>query len=179
MNPSPNTWVGQVTTGHGVMILAPTLLAVLAGTMSWPTALPLLVASVVGLAWPENAPLLEAARTAATDAEAMIESYRGRPARGAVPPVPGPGPSGLAALAVAGLTLAACAGLTPAQQAAALQAAENGIVCLADTTIKVAEAGAAPALDAIKAAHAAAAFGGELATDPACRPPFVPPPVQP
>lgn len=61
------TWLGQVTTGHGFMILGPTLLAVLSGTMTWQTAVPLLVAGAVGLLWPENTKLSATVQTIAAD----------------------------------------------------------------------------------------------------------------
>ena len=67
MNKSLMSWFGQVTTGHGMMVLAPTLLSVLSGTMNWTTATPLLVAGAVGLAWPENTALQSSARSAASD----------------------------------------------------------------------------------------------------------------
>ena len=48
VNFSFSEWIGEVTTGHGAMIIGPTLLAVSSGTMTWPTAVPFLVAGVVG-----------------------------------------------------------------------------------------------------------------------------------
>ena len=59
------------------MILVPTFLAALTGTMSWEMALPLLFAGVVGLIWPENAAMKTAARETAQDVEIMVEAYRG------------------------------------------------------------------------------------------------------
>lgn len=47
-------WMSQITTGHGAMILGPTLLAVASGTLSWGAATPFLVAGVAGLLWPER-----------------------------------------------------------------------------------------------------------------------------
>lgn len=67
MSTSLKSWFGQVTTGHGVMVLAPTLLSVLSGTMTWTQAAPLLVAGAVGLVWPENTGLKTAAQTSAAD----------------------------------------------------------------------------------------------------------------
>lgn len=60
-------WFGQVTTGHGMMVLAPTLLMALTGQMSWPSAIPLLFAGAIGLVWPENKPLQADAQAFATD----------------------------------------------------------------------------------------------------------------
>jgi hypothetical protein len=51
-------WLGKVTTGHGIAVLASTLLAVLSGTTTWAAAAPFLLAGVIGLIWPEAAPLL-------------------------------------------------------------------------------------------------------------------------
>jgi len=168
LNASSSTWLGQVTTGHGFMVLAPTVIAVLSGTMTLAVAFPLLVAGLVGLFWPENQPLRNAATATANDIEATIAAFRGGPRQGMAPP---PGPSGIATLALAGISLAACASQTSTQQAADMRAVESGIVCLANTSLKVAEATAIPAPDAIKAARAADALGGELAADPACAPP--------
>lgn len=67
MNTSIKSWLGQVTTGHGVMVLVPTLMSAVSGTMSWSQAAPLLVAGVVGLAWPENTALASSAQTSAAD----------------------------------------------------------------------------------------------------------------
>lgn len=80
-------WFRQVTTGAGMMILAPTLLALLAHQITPAQAIPPLVAGVVGLIWPENKALATAARAAATEAvaaaptatasaEAIIGAYR-------------------------------------------------------------------------------------------------------
>lgn len=54
MNILPRDWMGEVTTGHGAMILVPTLLAVASDAMTWETAAPLLAAGVIGLIWPER-----------------------------------------------------------------------------------------------------------------------------
>ena len=72
-------WLGQVTTGHGVMILAPTLLSVLSGSMDWSTAIPLMVAGVAGLLWPENSALGDAARELAKDIGAALTACRNPP----------------------------------------------------------------------------------------------------
>ena len=69
MNPNTKTWIGQVTTGHGFMVLAPTVLAMLSGTMTWNVAFPLLTAAIIGLVWPENTGLKDAAQTVAADLE--------------------------------------------------------------------------------------------------------------
>lgn len=53
--PTPvKTWLGQITTGGGFAALFSTISAVLTGQMHWPEAVPLLVAGVVGVLWPEN-----------------------------------------------------------------------------------------------------------------------------
>ena len=57
------------------MVLAPTLLSVLSGAMSWPVALPLMVAGVVGLVWPENTALKSASQAAASDMAGMAAAY--------------------------------------------------------------------------------------------------------
>jgi hypothetical protein len=67
LNKSLKSWFGQVTTAHGIMVLAPTLLSVLSGTLKWSSATPLLVAGAVGLAWPENTALQASAQSAAAD----------------------------------------------------------------------------------------------------------------
>ncbi len=72
LNKSLMNWLGQVTTGHGVMVLAPTLLAVLAGTLSWHDATPLLVAGAIGLLWPENTALKADAGVLAADVADMV-----------------------------------------------------------------------------------------------------------
>ena len=49
------------------MLLVPTALALISGSMSWHDAVPLLVAGVIGLAWPENIALQNDAQTFVTD----------------------------------------------------------------------------------------------------------------
>ena len=168
MNSSTKTWIGQVTTGHGFMILAPTLLAALSGTMSWNAAFPLLVAAVVGLAWPENAGLKDATQTVAADLEKVYTQYANNTvavaANAPLPPDPRQTAAGISILAAIGLALTACAGQTPAQQAAELRAVE----CIADTAAKIAAAAAAPVFGIAEAAAAATIVGNTLSTDPAC-----------
>lgn len=168
LSTSTNTWLGQVTTGHGFMVLAPTLLAALSGEMSWTAAFPLLVASAVGLVWPENAGLKEATQTAAADLEKIYAQYRtntvAAAANAPLPPDPRKTAAGIAVLAAIGLSLTACSGQTPAQQAAEIHAVE----CIADTAAKVAMVAAEPAFGIAMAADAAAAVGTELSTDPNC-----------
>jgi hypothetical protein len=72
---SLTTWLGEVTTGHGVMIIGGTLLSVLTGAVSWAGAAPLLAAGFVGLIWPENTALQTAAQQVATDAEGAMTAY--------------------------------------------------------------------------------------------------------
>ena len=74
MNKSLKSWLGQVTTGHGFMILGSTVLAVASGTMTMSAAAPLLAAGVVGLVWPENTELQTAVQSAVKD---TVTAYRG------------------------------------------------------------------------------------------------------
>lgn len=119
-----SAWIGQVTTGHGAMILGPTLLAVASGTMSWQTAIPLLVAGAIGLLWPENTALKTAAQNAATDVEALIAAYRSGLDHGAAivaepkPPAPeaASGNATAALSLMAGLLLAGIVSACTAQQ---------------------------------------------------------------
>lgn len=184
MNFSFNTWIGQVTTGHGVMVIGPTLLAVMAGTMTWQTAVPLVVAGLVGLLWPENAPLKTATQTVASDLETLIAAYRARisptPTGGGSVPTTLPDPStaqpragtggSLAAFALAvGLSLAACANQSPAQQATTGHAIASGVLCLANAAGKVVGTATTHDPDALKAVNAAVATGSVLLTDAACQ----------
>jgi hypothetical protein len=75
MSDSYRAWLGQVTTGHGFMILAPTLLAALSGQMAWGTAAPLLAAGLIGLAWPENTVPRAAGQAAAGDVASMVKAF--------------------------------------------------------------------------------------------------------
>jgi hypothetical protein len=68
-------WSGQITTGHGCMIIAGTLFSVFTGSITWTAAAPLLVAAAVGLVWPENTALQTAARAAVTDVENVVAAY--------------------------------------------------------------------------------------------------------
>jgi hypothetical protein len=77
---SLRTWFGQVTTGHGTMILAGTLLSVLAGSTTWGVAAPFLVAGVIGVIWPESSTLQLAGQTVATDVMGMLTAYNNRAA---------------------------------------------------------------------------------------------------
>ena len=72
MNPTIKAWAGQITTGIGVLIGTPAVLAVLSRQMTIDQALPLLLASVIGLIYPENKPLAASVQTVATDAEVLI-----------------------------------------------------------------------------------------------------------
>jgi hypothetical protein len=169
LNSSNNTWIGQVTTGHGFMVLTPTLLAALSGSMSWTDAIPLLVAGAVGLIWPENAGLKSAAQTAAIDLEKIYTEYHNEmiaaAANAPVPPDPRKTITGLAVLAAIGMSLTACAGQTPAQQAAEAQA----VTCFADTAAAVATAAGKPGSTVAIAVDATAAVGTQLTSDPACQ----------
>ena len=75
MNEWLTAWSGQVTTGHGFMIIAGTLFSVFTGSVTWTSAAPLLVAAVVGLVWPENTALQTAARATVTDVENVVAAY--------------------------------------------------------------------------------------------------------
>lgn len=65
-------WFGQVTTGHGAMALAGTVLACLSGQMTWAAATPLLVVGLVGLLWPENAAAAATAQKIGLDAQPVV-----------------------------------------------------------------------------------------------------------
>ena len=179
MNPSTKTWIGQVTTGHGAMVIVPTLLAVLSGTMTWQIAFPLLIAGTVGLIWPENTVLQGAAQTAAADLEKIVASFNDTMTKAAASAPPPPDPrqtaAGFAVLAAVGLSLAACAGQTPAQQAAEVHAIE----CIADTAGKIAIVDVTPGTTADKIAGSAEALSGGLANDPACQAALVSAPAKP
>jgi hypothetical protein len=179
MNASFQAWAGQVTTGHGVMVLAPTLMAVISGSLSWSAAIPFLIAGVVGLLWPENPAAVTASKAVANDVEALIAAYRTglshaetTPApAGSVPAVPprGAAAAGLATLALTAMALGACSGQTPAQQQAAAAAVASGLVCVADATGKVVAAASTTDPNAVKVANAMVAAGGTLTTDAACQ----------
>jgi hypothetical protein len=77
LNESLKSWLGEVTTGHGVAVLASTLLAVLSGTTTWAAAAPFLLAGLIGLVWPENTALQTAAQAAATDVTGMVTAFNG------------------------------------------------------------------------------------------------------
>lgn len=72
---SLRTWFGGVTTGHGVMVLAGTLLSVLSGGITWVAAAPLLLAGAIGLVWPENAPRQTGGQVSASDAVGVVSAY--------------------------------------------------------------------------------------------------------
>lgn len=97
-----SNWAGQVTTGHGAMVLVGTLLACLHGDMTWAAGAPLLAAGFIGVIWPENTGLAAQAGKIATDAQplltdlepavrralASILAPRQPPAAPAAPPAP-------------------------------------------------------------------------------------------
>jgi hypothetical protein len=182
MNFSFSDWIGEVTTGHGAMILGPTLLAASSGTMSWPTAVPFLVAGVVGLLWPENTALKSAAQTAAQDVEALIAAYRsglddsaaGDALDATAAPLAASRHGGavvpaLAMLVATGLALTACANQTPAQQAATATTIASGLLCLADASGKVVATASTNDSNAMKGVNSAIAAGNVLLTDAACQ----------
>jgi len=184
VNFSFSTWISEVTTGHGAMILGPTLLAVSSGTMSWPTAVPFLAAGVIGLLWPENTALKSAVQSTATDIETLIAAYRTGLSHGASGDSPdadadadasvsqahtGAAVSALAMLVATGLALTACAKQTPAQQVATEKTIASGLLCLADTSGKVVATVTTSDSNSLKAANAATAAGNVLLTDTACQ----------
>jgi hypothetical protein len=181
VNFSFSDWIGEVTTGHGAMILGPTLLAASTGTMSWLTAVPLLGAGIIGLLWPENAALKSATQTVATDVETLIAAYRtglshgaaGDAPEAAAPSAPQPhsgaAVSVLAMLVATGLGLTACANQTPAEQTATEATIASGMLCLADTTGKVVATATTSDSNSIKGVNAAIAAGSVLLTDTACQ----------
>lgn len=180
MNFSFSDWIGEVTTGHGAMILGPTLLAASVGTMSWPTAVPFLAAGVIGLLWPENTTLKSAVQTTATDIETVIAAYRTGLTHGAAVAASdaaasapasysGNAVSALAMLVATGLALTACANQTPAQQAATEMTIAAGLLCLGDATGKVVATATTNDSNAIKGMNSAIAAGSVLLTDTACR----------
>jgi hypothetical protein len=181
VNFSFSDWIGEVTTGHGAMILGPTLLAASSGTMSWSTAVPLLGAGVIGLFWPENAALKSATQTVTTDVETLITAYRtglnhgaaGDAPRAAAPSAPQPHNgatvSVLAMLVATGLALTACANQTPAQQTATEATIASGLLCLADATGNVVATATTSDSNSVKGVNSAIAAGSALLTDTACQ----------
>jgi hypothetical protein len=85
---SLKTWFGEVTTGHGVMVLSGTILSVLSGGMTWAGAAPLLAAGVIGLIWPENTSLQTAGQAVATDLVGVVSAYDNN--KSATPASPSP-----------------------------------------------------------------------------------------
>jgi hypothetical protein len=83
---SLRTWFGEVTTGHGVMILSGTILSVLSGGMTWAGAAPLLAAGVIGLIWPENTALQTAGQAIASDGVGAVTAYNNKGVVSAGPP---------------------------------------------------------------------------------------------
>ena len=59
-------WTGQVTTGLGVLVGTPVVIAWMTGQITTQVAIPGIVAAVIGLVWPENKPVAEAAQTITT-----------------------------------------------------------------------------------------------------------------
>jgi hypothetical protein len=186
VNFSFRDWLGQVTTGHGVMILGPTLMAVSSGTMDWPAAVPFLAAGVIGLMWPENTALKTAAQTAVADVETVITAYRTGVSHGvAVDATAAAAASllpqshggvvapALAMVIAAGLALTACANQTPAQQVATETTVASGLLCLADASGKIVSTVSTNDSNAIKGVNSAIAAGNVLLTDSACQTAFV------
>jgi hypothetical protein len=144
--------------------------------MNWETAVPLLIAGVVGLMWPENAPLKSAVQAAATDLETVVEAYGGglNGAPVATTPAdpqhpPGPVTTALAVLAAAAIALTACGNMTADERMADSREATAGIVCATDTGVAVLPTTVTGDPDAVKAANAAAAANHSMASDAACQ----------
>jgi hypothetical protein len=73
MNPTTlKAWSGQVTTGIGALIGCPAVIGLLTHQITLEQAIPLLIAAVIGLVFPENKSLATSAQTVATDAEVLI-----------------------------------------------------------------------------------------------------------
>ena len=70
MSNSISNWFGQITTGAGFSGLMGVAAAVASGTMTWQHAVPLAVAALVSIAWPENSALAPAAEKLAADVAA-------------------------------------------------------------------------------------------------------------
>jgi hypothetical protein len=179
VNSALQSWITQVTTGHGFMILVPTLVAAISGTLPWSSAVPLLTAALVGLIWPENPSAKQTAQSAAIDIEALIAACRPSPTKtttappttGSVPNVPARNTTAalIGALLLGTMSLAACTNQTAAQQAAGLQAVASGLVCVADAAGKVTATASTSDPNSVKAVNAAVAAGGTLITDIACQ----------
>lgn len=99
MNPTLKTWSGQITTGIGALIGGPAVIGLLTHQLTLDQAIPLLIAAVIGLIFPENKALATSAQTTATDAEVLIPqlltAYRTGLTHGAAavaPPVQAPIP---------------------------------------------------------------------------------------
>jgi hypothetical protein len=173
------TWIGQVTTGHGAMILGSTLVAASSGTMTWSTAVPFLAAGIIGMLWPENAPLKDVTQKVATDVEALIVAYRTGLRHGAADDTPSAAPAtgsshvaaatAIAMLAAAGVALGACANQTPTQVAATQTAVASGLLCIADASGKVVATATTSDSNTLKAVNSAIAAGNVLLTDAACQ----------
>lgn len=172
-------WIGQVTTGHGAMILGSTLVATASGTMNWSTAIPFLAAGLIGMLWPENAPLMDVTQKLAADVEALIVAYRTGLRHGATAETTGPAPTGIRATAIttgaiamllaASVVLSACGNQTPTQVTATQIAVASGLLCIADASGKVIETVSTKDSNTIKAVNAAVAAGDVLMTDTACQ----------
>jgi hypothetical protein len=179
MNFRFSSWIGQTTTGHGVMIVVPTLLAVASGSISLGAAVPLLLAGVIGLLWPENAAAQSTGKAVAMDVEALIAAYRkGLHQAGTLPeptgsaptaPVRGALAAGLASLAISAAAIGGCTSETPAQQQADLATVASDLICVADTTGTIVAAVSAKDKTAVGTAAGIVAAGGTIVSDAACQ----------
>jgi hypothetical protein len=77
-------WLGQATTGAGFATVLAGAGALATGTASWQQAVPLVIAGVAGLIWPENTGLQSAAKQSALDIESLVAAYQA--AKAAPPP---------------------------------------------------------------------------------------------
>ena len=129
--------------------------------------------------WPENTVLQGAAQTAASDLEKIVANFNDTMTKAAASAPPPPDPrrtaAGFAIIAAIGLTLAACADQTPAQQAAEVHAIE----CIADMAGKIAITEVTPGSTADKIAGGANALSSSLASDPVCQAALISAPAKP
>ena len=88
MNIPLKSWLGEVTTCHGVAVLASTLLAALSGTTTWDGAAPFLTAGVIGLIWPEATPTQTPAQPVAGHMTDAVTTHDGETTTPAPEPKP-------------------------------------------------------------------------------------------
>jgi len=112
------SWLGQVTTGIGVLIGTPIVIALLTSQITLGQAMPGIVAAVIGLIWPENTQLAASGQTVASDVEALLPqfltAYRAGLQHGAQAAVPEPAPGQLTRGVAAPTPTPAAPAATPA-----------------------------------------------------------------